>query len=185
MADQTITADNGEILRLVAKMKTTPHDDESVKSIKTDSTTIEVLIFDARMTSIGSQFGHVAIDIDGTIYSRSHSRYALIPNGKKYRESNLKFRDFEGLVLRVSPKEKNKIKAELDRRVKIDNPYNIINNSCSTNIADVLESIGILAHDPRFQIDPSSTNLVTPKEILIVVSRSKRMSKRNHYQKLN
>ncbi|MGF6525701.1 hypothetical protein [Variovorax sp. PvP013] len=131
--------------------------------------------------AMGSQFGHVAID--GVIYSRAHSKYARILDGASYRQSNLKIRDFEGLVLRVSQTEKTKIENELQRRVEIDAPYSIVNNSCSTNIADVLESIGILSHDPRFKMDPKSTDLVSPKEILIVVSRSKRMTKRNHYSK--
>lgn len=183
MPDQTVTDDQGEIMRLIAKIKTTPHADQSIKSINTDSTTIEVLIFDSIMTSAGSQFGHVAIDIDGVIYSRAHSRYAIIKDGKTFRQSNSKIRDSEGLILRVSSAEKSKIEKELKRRVEADAPYNIANNSCSTNIADVLESIGILSHDPRFQFDPQSTDMVSPKEILIIVSRSKRMTKRNHYSK--
>lgn len=183
MPDQTITDDQGEIMRLIARVKTTPHADTSIKFIGTDSTTIEVLVFDAIMTSAGSQFGHVAIDIDGVIYSRAHSRYAVIPDGDSFRQSNLKIRDSEGLVLRVSATEKSKIEKELKRRVEIDAPYNIANNSCSTNVADVLESVGILSHDPRFQFDPESTDMVSPKEVLIVVSRSKRMVKINHYSK--
>lgn len=184
MADQTITDDNGEILRLVARTKTTQHSDKSLKPISADSVTIEILVFDSIMTSIGSQFGHVAIDVDGVIYSRAHSKYARIDDGNSYRASNKKIRDFEGLFLRVSEKEKARIKDELERRVKIDAPYSIITNSCSTNIADVLEGIGILAHDPRFKINPASTDLVTPKEVLIVVSRSKRMVKRKQYSRL-
>jgi len=185
MTTQTILDANREVLRLVATTKTTPNSDYSVKPINTDSTTIEILVFEAIIYSNGSQFGHVAIDIDGVIYTRAHSKYSRILIGKLFRDSNQKFRDFEGLVLRVSPDEKNKIKLELERRIKIDKQYDIIDNSCSTNIADVLETIGILAHDPRFQVNPESTNLVSPKEILIIVSRSKRMSKRNHYSKIN
>lgn len=184
MTSQTMTDDNGEILRLVARTKTTPHDDGTIKSINTDSTTIEVLVFDSIMTSMGSQFGHVAIDVDGVIYSRAHSKYARIADGNSYRASNQKIRDFEGLVLRVSVDEKIKIRDELERRVKIDAPYSIINNSCSTNIADVLEGVGILAHDPRFKLDADSTALVTPKEVLIVVSRSKRVVRRKQYSRL-
>lgn len=184
MTSQTITDDNGEILRLVARTKTTQHEDGTIKSINTDSTTIEVLVFDSIMTSMGSQFGHVAVDVDGVIYSRAHSKYARIADGNSYRSSNQKFRDFEGLVLRVSADEKMKIRDELERRVEIDAPYSIINNSCSTNIADVLEGVGILAHDPRFKLDPDSTALVTPKEVLIVVSRSKRVVGRKQYPRL-
>jgi hypothetical protein len=184
MDPQIISDDQGEIFRLISKIKTTPHANDLPKSIHTESSTIEILIFDAILTAVGSQFGHVAIDIDGTIYSRAHSKYAEIKPASLFRDSNQKIRDFEGLTLRVSPHEKLKIKTELIRRVKLDRPYNIVNNSCSTNIADVLESIGILAHDPRFQLDPESTSLVSPKEILIIVSRSKRVSKRTRYAKL-
>ena len=184
MEPEIISDDQGEIFRLISKIKTTPHTNDLPKNVYTDSSTIEVLIFDAIMTAVGSQFGHVAIDVDGTIYSRAHSKYAEINPGSAFRESNQRIRNFEGLTLRVSQKEKTRIKTELVRRVKLDRPYSIIENSCSTNIADVLESIGILAHDPRFQLDPESTNLVSPKEILIIVSRSKRVSKRTHYMQL-
>ena len=88
-------------------------------------------------------------------------------------------------MLRVFPEEENKIKLELERRIKVGKQYSIINNSCSTNIADVLETIGILAHDPRFQVNTELTDMVSPKEILIIVSRSKRMSKRNYYSKID
>ncbi|MDB5893440.1 MAG: hypothetical protein JWQ88_971 [Rhodoferax sp.] len=176
---------DGEILRHVAQAQTTAHTDEKPKPINTNSETLEVLVFDSILTSAGSQFGHVAIDIDGAIYSRAHSKYVFIRNGTIFRSSNQKLRDFEGLVLRVSPNEKKKIITELERRVDADLKYDIINNSCSTNVADVLESIGILAHDPRFQLDPGSTAMVTPKEILITISRSKRLVKRNSYRKLS
>lgn len=180
MSDRTITSPDGEILRRIAKTKTTPHSDNSVKPINTDSTTIELLVFDGRMISTGSQWGHVAIDIDGRIYTRAHDKYAVVES-KRYRASNQSYREFEGLLIRVSPDEKQKIETELRKRVTINEPYSLVSNSCSTNVADVLEMIGILAHDPRFKIDPISTDMVSPKEVLIVVSRSKRVVKRINY----
>ena len=42
------------------------------------ASTIEVLIFDGRLISTGSQWGHAAIDLDGKVYSQSHSRYAVL-----------------------------------------------------------------------------------------------------------
>lgn len=183
MPDETITSPDGEILRLIAKVKTTPHSDNSVKEIKTDSVTIEVLIFDALLTSFGSQWGHVAIDIDGVIYSRAHSSYVemSVKRAQEYRKSNQEIRAFVGLMIRVSPQEKKIIEVELKRRVSLNKPYSISNNSCSSNVADVLEMIGILAHDPRFQLNPNSTNLVSPKELLIILSRSKRVVQRINY----
>ena len=143
---------------------------------------IEVLIFDGRLISQGSQWGHAAIDVDGTVYSQSHSSYAVLERAS-YMKANLEYRDVVGLTLRVSPAEKAKIKAELDRRVAAQRPYSLTDNSCSTNVAEVLEIVGILAHDPRFQMIPSSSRMVSPKELLIVVSRSDRVLKRDNYKK--
>lgn len=179
MTSQTITDDNGEILRLVARTKTTQHSDDSIKTITTDSTTVEVIVSDGRVVSQGSQWGHVAIDIDGTVYGMSHNGYdkrakSIYLNANSYRDSI-------GVVLRVSLAEKEKMKDELERRLKIGGDYNVLSNSCSTNVADVLESIGILAHDPRFFFAPSSSAGVAPKELLIFILRSKRVVKRNEY----
>ncbi|MFI8614463.1 peptidoglycan-binding protein [Acidovorax sp. NPDC077693] len=144
---------------------------------------IEVLIFDAMILSPGSQWGHAAIDVDELIYTRAHSRYAITERDK-YLQSNSFIRDFVGLVLKVSSREKRATKKDLERRVAEQKSYDIISNSCSTNVAEVLESIGILAHDPRFQHNPTSSNAVTPKELLIVVSRSNRLVKRVNYNKI-
>jgi hypothetical protein len=178
---KTIQDQDGEVLRMIARAKTTVSSDTSIKPIDTDSTTIEVVVFDGRMISAGSQFGHVAIIIDEVIYTRGHDIYNKKP--RSWIKENQTWRDVEGLVLRVSQAEKQKIRNELDRRMLLNEPYDIRFNSCSTNVADVLEMIGILAHDPRYKMDPESTDFVTPKELLIVVSRSKRLIKRNHYLK--
>ncbi|MFY3383857.1 hypothetical protein [Paracidovorax sp. MALMAid1276] len=143
---------------------------------------VEVFIFDAMMLSVGSQWGHAAVDVDGVIYTRAHSQYASIERAKYLRNNSL-IRDYVGLVLRVSSREKRAIKLEFERRIAEQKPYDIISNSCSTNVADVLESIGVLAHDPRFQINPASSNAVSPKELLIVMSRSNRLIKRINYSK--
>jgi hypothetical protein len=67
------------------------------------------------------------------------------------------------------------------RRIRVGASYNLASNSCSTNVADVLENIGILAHDPRFLFAPASNAGVSPKELLIVIQRSKRAVKLNDY----
>lgn len=146
------------------------------------ASTIEVLIFDGRLISTGSQWGHAAIDLDGKVYSQSHSRYAVLERSG-YLSSNLEYRDAVGLTLRVSLAEKAKIKSELDSRVAAQKPYSLTDNSCSTNVAEVLEIAGILAHDPRFQMVPSSSRMVSPKELLIAISRSDRVLKRDNYKK--
>lgn len=149
----------------------------------TTGPTVEVFVFDA-LPRPASLWGHAAVDIDGHTYSRATTKYAVLER-ERYLVSNLQDvkRDVVGLVLRVSQEEKSKIKAELDKRVAAQKPYSITDNSCSTNVAEVLEMVGILAHDPRFQMVPSSARMVSPKELLIVLSRSNRLVKRNDYRR--
>lgn len=52
-----------------------------------------------------------------------------------------------GMYLWVSPREKKLIRDELEKRVVENSKYSLFGNSCSTNVADVLELAGILAHD--------------------------------------
>lgn len=136
---------------------------------------------DGRLVSQGSQWGHVAIDVGGTLYSRAHGGYDVKPRSAYLRANS--FRDTVGLVLRASPADVSAIRAELRRRVALNDPYDLLGNSCSTNVADVLEIIGLLAHDPRFQWDASRRTAVSPKEVLLTVSRSSRVLARNFYPK--
>ncbi|WP_197685558.1 hypothetical protein [Achromobacter sp. MFA1 R4] len=143
--------------------------------------TVEILVSDGRFVSMGSQWGHVAIDVGGTVYSRGHADYYVMPRAT-YLERN-SFRETVGLVLEMSAKEVAVIASELRRRVALKTPYDLVGNSCSTNVADVLEKVGVLAHDPRYQWDASRRTAVSPKEILIIVSRSSRLQRRNIYPK--
>jgi hypothetical protein len=200
MTEQIHVSPDGVKYRLIAKKTTTPTNDSSAKEIVVNTATIEIIISDSRLRSMGSQWGHVAIEIDGMIYSRAHEEYVKIDkhtyfyggivnlaNGSMRTSGNL-WRDNLGLVLRVSPAEKGKVKSELERRVSVDrafkrshpngSTYSIFDNSCSSNVADVLESIGILAHDPRWLPTP-----VTPAELDAVLVKSKRLTKKNYYSK--
>lgn len=148
--------------------------ESGTEPIAVDPLTVEVIVSDGRLISGGSQWGHVAIAIDNKVYSRAHSMY-YTTTLDKYLADN-KYRDSISLILRVSNSEKQMMKSELERRVTSNGKYSLFSNNCSTNVADVLEMIGVLAHDPRHFPTP-----VSPKELLLVVSRSKRLKKRiNH-----
>lgn len=156
---------------------------QRMKPVATASNpTVEVFIFDGILTNAGSQWGHAAIGVDEKTYSQAHTKFAVLDRNI-YLKDNMKLRDVVGLKLSVSSDEKVIIQAELDKKVATQKPYSLTDNSCSTNVAEVLEMVGILAHDPRFQMLPSSSRLVSPKELLIVVSRSPRLVQRNNYKK--
>lgn len=161
----------GKTLVPVATKTTTLTTNTSGKKVEVARVYVEVIISDSRVMSQGSQWGHAAISIDEIVYSRAHPRYFTTTYADYVRRNS--FRDSIGLVLWLSSREKQIIQAELERRVKKNEPYNIFDNSCSTNVADVLELVGILAHDPRYLPTP-----VTPAELLNVLSKSNRLVKR-------
>lgn len=167
---------SGKELFLIAKRSTTPIDNTEAKKIFLKRELIEVIVSDSRLLSLGSQWGHVAIVIDGKVYSRSTSVY-FTTTYSDYISRN-SYRDSAGLLLSVSSREKNIVKRELERRVAVNDKYSLFSNSCSSNVEDVLEMINILAHDPRWI--PYS---VTPAEILAVVGKSNRFVKKNMYPK--
>ncbi len=178
MPDQTIKSPDGEILRLIAKMKTTPHSDNIAKPISTDSETIEVLISDSRLISSGSQFGHVAIEINDQVYGRAHSGWDQ--DGLKsylYRQQVKMNRDTVGFVLRASPEQKKQLLTEIKQRKQRNTAYDLGTDSCSSNAAEVLGGIGIIAHDSRWSV------IVTPTDMAVALKRSKRLIKINSYPK--
>lgn len=72
MANQSVKAPSGKELFIVANKTLTPESDKSIKQVLLKRETIEVLVSDSRVISMGSQFGHTAIEIDGTVYGRAH-----------------------------------------------------------------------------------------------------------------
>jgi len=125
----------------------------------------------------GSQFGHVAIEIDGIVYSRAPSKYHT-EYYDDYLRRNASFRSAVGLRLHVTMYEKLMIRSELERRVHDNHPYSALSNSCSSNVAEVLEMIGIAGRDPRYFATP-----VTPAELRAAVMKSNRLTELRRYPK--
>lgn len=200
MPEQTHVSPDGAKYRLVGSKTTTPTTNRSAKEVLVNTTTIEIIVSDSRFRSLGSQWGHVAMEIDGVVYSRAHEEYVKIDKrtylyggtvtltNRSIQTGGNLWRDNIGLVLRLSTHEKNKIRQELERRVSVDrdfkkkqpnaSTYSVFDNSCSSNVADVLELIGILAHDPRWLPTP-----VTPAELSAILQKSKRLANKNYYPK--
>jgi hypothetical protein len=168
---------------LIATQATTPTTDSKAKEIRTETDSVEVIISDSMMRYFGSQFGHVAIVVDGVVYSRAHDGYDDKKTHAEYISAQEGLRDSVGYTLRISPEEKKKIRVELKHRVAITNGdptrhgYSLLDNSCSSNVADVLNLVGIVAYDPR------GFGMVSPEDIAVGLSHSKRVTEKRFYPK--
>ena len=60
---------DGVKYRLIATKTTTPTSDAEAKEIRAETETVEVIVSNSRLISRGSQFGHVAIVVNGITYS--------------------------------------------------------------------------------------------------------------------
>jgi len=183
MSDQTHISSDGVKYRLIATKTTTPTTDTEAKEIRVETDTVEVIVSDSRLISEGSQFGHVAIMVDGIAYSRAHGGYDSKKTYAQYVAIQETFRNSIGYVLRVSPDEKQKIETELKRRVAATNTdpqhheYSLLDDSCSSNVADVLNLVGIVAYDPRW----SAFGMVSPEDIDVGLQHSKRVKETRLY----
>lgn len=60
-----IKSPSGNTLTKIATRTTTPTSDSTPKQVHVQTDTIEIIVSDSRAISMGSQFGHSAIVIDG------------------------------------------------------------------------------------------------------------------------
>jgi len=183
MSEQAHFSPDGVKYRLVAARTTTPADDTSAKEISVQSTTVEVMVSEPRLLSFGSQFGHVAVIVDDKVYSRAHEKY-FATDRNDYLHRNA-YRNSVGYVIRVSRDEKKIIETELERRVGLftldqkSQEYRLLDNNCSSNVADVLNAAGIVAYDPRWSV----FQIVSPADIVTGLNHSKRVARKIEYPK--
>jgi hypothetical protein len=176
----TLTSSSGKDLFKVATKTTTPTADSNPKQIQLGTDTIEVIVSDSRIVSLGSQFGHSAIVVDGTEYGRAHPGWDQdTKEHYLYRQQVSMRRDSWGYVLRVTPSEKAAILKEIRKRMADNKPYSIADNSCSSNVAEVLEGAGIPVHDPRWEI----MDTVSPADLMVGLKHSRRLVRENVYPK--
>lgn len=173
----TVQHPNGKTLTLVAQRLTTPLPADAPKAVYLEREFIEVLVFDSVLRDPAAVMGHAAIEVRGFTYNRQLNGYHREPP-LLYLYEQVGTRDIIGLRLWVTPMEADRLQTELERRVKEGKRYSLLSNSCSTNTAQALEHIGILAHDPRNLQTP-----VTPAELLSVVSKSNRLVETRKYPK--
>lgn len=135
---------------------------------------VEILISDSRLISRGSQFGHAAIDINGTIYSRGRSGW-FTTTREDYLDRQQNFRDTVGLLLDTTPGEDDAIEAKIVERIEGGGRYDLTSDSCSSNISDALDVIDIETKGP-WQFD-----IVSPADLLSNIPKSGRLLNRYLY----
>ena len=141
--------------------------------------TVEILISDSRLISMGSQFGHVALNINNTVYGRAPNAWD-VDNKVNYifRQQVAMHRDTWGYVLAVTKEEKAKLLEELMKHKAINRKYNLINNSCSSAMVNVFSVTDILIVDPRWNF-----GAITPADIMNSLKKSPRLIKQIIYPK--
>ncbi|SCK17922.1 DUF4105 domain-containing protein [Vogesella sp. LIG4] len=176
---QTLTSPNSKTLRLVASRKTTLQTDQAAKPVPVKFEEVEILVSDSRLAYWGSQFGHTAIAIDGTVYGRAHPAWDISSRDVYLRRQREKMRrDTWGYVLRVSPQEKAIILKEIKHRAMRNEPYSLSSNSCSSNIAEIFDLAGIPVHDPRWNF-----GAISPADLMTGLAHSPRLKLRKTYPK--
>jgi len=97
-------------------------------------------------------FGHVALAINGTVYS-----FGTAYVGKSgdwgvslgaYLGAQDSKRSTTVMTLDLSPEEENKLRATLEANDPRKKPYSVLDNSCVTVCEQALESVGVLPNDP-------------------------------------
>ena len=144
------------------------------------SSTIEILISDSRSISRGSQFGHAAIAVDGVVYGRAHPGWD-VDNVLNYlnRQQTKMQRDTVGYLVNASEAEKGIIISEIIKRRNENKHYSLVDNNCSSNIAEILGKAGILAYDPRWQLP----GIISPADLMTGLHHSKRLIGIRRYPK--
>jgi hypothetical protein len=140
---------------------------------------IEIIVGEGLSERKESYFGHMAISINGTVYSQVPGAYETIPH-VVYIQKQGKRRSSRGFVLRVTPEEKRKIETELIVRAGPNAAdYGTIFNNCTTSIVRALKEVGIVVHDPRFNLFTAS-----PVDFMIGLQRSDRLFMQKSYPRL-
>jgi hypothetical protein len=112
---------------------------------------VEILISDSLLTRMGSQFGHVAINIGGVIYGRAPAAWDI--RGKaKYLSDQAIARSTIGYVIQLDEAGKQKLFQSVVNKIVKDEKYSLDDHSCSGEIASSFAELGINIVDPRWTV---------------------------------
>lgn len=137
---------------------------------------VEILISDGLLTRMGSQFGHVAINIGGVIYGRAPDTWDI--RGKeKYLSKQQTLRSTIGYVLQLDDVGKQKLFESVINKIVKDEKYSLVDHSCSAEIISSFAELGINIVDPRWTIG----EIYAPVDIDNFLQHSKQVIQINSY----
>lgn len=139
---------------------------------------VEILISDSLLTHMGSQFGHVAINIGGVIYGRAPSAWDI--RGKeKFLSDQGKLRSTIGYVIQLDDAGKQKLFQSVINKIVQDQKYSLVDHSCSGEIVSSFAELGINIVDPRWTVP----GIYSPADINNALQHSKQVIQINPYPK--
>jgi hypothetical protein len=139
---------------------------------------VEILISDGLLTRMGSQFGHVAINIGGVIYGRAPDAWDI--RGKeKYLSDQGDIRNTIGYVIQLDEAKKQKLFTSVLNKIVKDEKYSVIDHSCSGEIISSFAELGINIVDPRWTVG----DVYAPADIDNFLQHSKQVIDINAYPK--
>jgi hypothetical protein len=130
------------------------------------------------MLDRGSPFGHAAIDINGTVYSRHHSGW-LVESRSAYLDRQQNIRDTVGLLLDTSWLEDDAVENYIQDRINGGSEYDLLSDSCSSNLSDALDEIGVTTTGPW------QYGGISPADLLINLPKTGRVTNRYLYERRN
>ena len=139
---------------------------------------VEILISDSLLTKMGSQFGHVAINIGGVIYGRAPSAWDI--RGKEqYLSDQGDLRSTIGYVIQLDDAGKQKLLQSVINKIVKDEKYSLVDHSCSGEVVSSFAELGINIVDPRWTVG----DIYAPADIDNFLKHSKQVIKINPYPK--
>jgi hypothetical protein len=137
---------------------------------------VEILISDSLLTKMGSQFGHVAINIGGVIYGRAPTAWSI--RGKEeYLSKQETMRGTIGYVIQLDDVQKQKLLQSVINKIVQDEKYSLIDHSCSAEIVSSFAELGINIVDPRWTVG----DIYAPADIDNFLKHSEQVIQTNPY----
>lgn len=142
----------GERIRLIGV--------EIVARELSDPKSIELLIADSGGKPY-SPFGHIAVAVGGIAFGMNQESWEIEPKAEFIRRYNKQKRDVFAYRMEVKPADTERFTDQLLNQVTPCSQYDFTQNSCSSNMVQLFDSVGMTVADKRWNFkipSPSDIN---------------------------